>query len=72
MPCSLGDTEPGLVRVSDVLGSNPMSLVYRRESRHSASHRAVLDFAIEVVSEHGDLLAGRRPQAQPRSRRGSV
>lgn len=64
IPCSLGDTEPGLVRVSEVLGSNPMSLVYRRESRHSASHRAVLDFAIEVMSEHGDLLAGRRPQAK--------
>ena len=70
LPCSLGDTEPGLVRLSDVLGSNPMSLVYRRESRHSASHRAVLDFALEVVAEHGELLAGRRPQAkQPRPSR---
>jgi DNA-binding transcriptional LysR family regulator len=70
LPCSLGDAEPGLVRVSDVLGSNPMSLVYRRESRHSASHRAVLDFALEVMAEHGELLAGRRPR--PRiDRRGS-
>jgi len=62
LPCSLGDAEPALVRVSDVLGSQPMSLVYRRESRHSAAHRAVLDFAVEVVAEHGELLAGRRPQ----------
>ena len=65
LPCSLGDTDPGLVRLSDVLGSNPMSLVYRRESRHSASHRAVLDFALEVVAEHGELFAGRRPRVTP-------
>lgn len=65
LPCSLGDLDPTLVRLSDVLGSNQMSLVYRRESRHSAPHRAVLDFALEVLAEHGELFAGRRPQPKP-------
>jgi hypothetical protein len=48
--------------LSGVLGSGDLSAVYRREARLSPSLRAVVDFAAEVVAEHGDLFAGRRPR----------
>jgi DNA-binding transcriptional LysR family regulator len=61
LPCGLGDSEPSLRRLSPVLGATDLSIVYRSEARHSASLRAVVDFALDVVAEHGDLFAGRRP-----------
>jgi DNA-binding transcriptional LysR family regulator len=63
LPCGLGDSEPTLRRLSGVLGSGDFSVVYRREARLSPSLRAVVDFAMEIVAEHGDLFAGRRPRA---------
>jgi len=62
LPCGLGDPDPALRRLSDVISVRDLSLVYRRETRLSPSLRAVVDFVVDVVAEHGDLFAGRRPR----------
>jgi DNA-binding transcriptional LysR family regulator len=59
LPCSLGDLEPGLRRLTpEVVGVRPLSLVYRREARLSDEVRAVIRFVIATIREHADLIRG--------------
>jgi DNA-binding transcriptional LysR family regulator len=59
LPCVLGETTPGLRRLTDeVLGTRRMSLVYRREMSRVAPVRAVISFVASVMREHERLIAG--------------
>jgi DNA-binding transcriptional LysR family regulator len=59
LPCFLGDFEPALHRLTrEVLVSQPLSLVYRREARLSKEVRAVIRFVSEVIEQHAAALAG--------------
>jgi DNA-binding transcriptional LysR family regulator len=61
LPCGLGDESAALRRVhADVVATRPISIVYRRDARVSASVRAVIRFVVDVVRAHGDLLSGSR------------
>jgi DNA-binding transcriptional LysR family regulator len=51
IPCSLGDPDPTLRRVSDVLGTRDISLVYRREARLSEPVRVVVQFVVALMAE---------------------
>ena len=51
IPCSMGDPDPTLHRVSDVLGARDVSLVYRREARLSEPVRIVAQFVVALMSE---------------------
>jgi DNA-binding transcriptional LysR family regulator len=51
IPCSLGDPDPTLRRVSDVLGTRDISLVYRREARLSEPVRVVVQFVVARMAE---------------------
>ncbi len=51
IPCSLGDPDPTLHRVSEVLGSRDVSLVYRREARLSEPVRIVAQFVVALMAE---------------------
>lgn len=61
LPCILGDTEPGLRRLtSEVLGTRTVSLVYRREALLSEPVRAVIGFVMQVMRESAALVSGVR------------
>ncbi len=60
LPCVLGDAEPGLRRLTaEVVATRGLSLVYRRESRLSASVRAVVRFVVETIRRNADRIAGK-------------
>ncbi|WP_192249036.1 LysR family transcriptional regulator [Mesorhizobium silamurunense] len=59
MPCMLAEPEPRMVRLTpDILGSHPVSLVYRREIGDEAPVRAVIRFVTAVVRDHAALIGG--------------
>ena len=59
MPCMLAEAEPRMVRlVPDILGSHPVSLVYRREIGAEAPVRAVIRFVTAVIKDHAALISG--------------
>ncbi|RRH93425.1 hypothetical protein EH240_29710 [Mesorhizobium tamadayense] len=59
MPCMLAEPEPRMVRLTpDILGSHPVSLVYRREIGDEAPVRAVIRFVIAVVGDRAALIGG--------------
>jgi DNA-binding transcriptional LysR family regulator len=65
LPCFLGDVEPGLRRVtSQVLATQPLSLVYRREARLSEPVRAAIRFVKTVVRQHSGLIGGSRGESK--------
>jgi len=57
LPCFLGDGDPDLVRVGDGLTafSREIWLLVHRDLRNTPSVRAVMDFAVAVVSRHKGL-----------------
>lgn len=60
MPCMLAEPEPRMVRLTpDILGSHPVSLVYRREIGDEAPVRAVTRFVTAVVRDHAALIGGK-------------
>lgn len=64
MPCMLAETKPRMIRlVPDVLGSHPVSIVYRREIGAEAPVRAVIRFVASVIKAHSALIGGQRPRA---------
>jgi len=63
LPCSLGDAEPALRRLTPkVLATRTLSLVYRREARLSKDVRAVIRYVVEVMREHAARIGGVRPE----------
>ena len=61
LPCSLGDVEPKLVRLTaDVVARHTMWLVYRRELAISNEVRAVIRFLTQLLKEQKSLLSGER------------
>ena len=59
LPCVLGDAEPRLRRLTpEVLGTQPVSLVFRREIGRDAPVRAVIRFVTSVLKEHGAAIRG--------------
>jgi DNA-binding transcriptional LysR family regulator len=62
VPCSLGDAEPDLVRLtSKVIVSRPLSVIFRKEAKRSREVRAVIDFVVEVIRKNEKLITGVRP-----------
>lgn len=60
LPCLLGDAEPRLRRLApDVIGRQPVSLVYRADVGRSAPVRAVVRFVAAVVKRHAAAIEGR-------------
>ena len=61
LPCSLGDVEPGLRRLTtNVVATQALCLIYRKEARLSKNVRAVIRFVVEVMKEHADRISGVR------------
>jgi DNA-binding transcriptional LysR family regulator len=61
LPCSLGDGEPALCRLTaDAIATRPVSIVYRRDGRVSSTLKTVIRFVTETVGAHADRLAGVR------------
>ena len=59
MPCMLAEPEPRMVRLTpDILGSHPVSLVYRREIGDEAPVRAVICFVTAVIKDHAAMISG--------------
>lgn len=61
LPCIMGDTESGLVRVfgPDVLGSLELWLMARNDLAQLAHVRAVMEFVVDAVKRHRARLEGR-------------
>jgi DNA-binding transcriptional LysR family regulator len=61
LPCLLGDEEPMLKRLTpQVLVTQSLSLVYRREARLSGPVRAAIRFVKAVIRQHRDRISGIR------------
>ncbi len=59
LPCMLGDRERALVRVTpEVLGTNPISVVYTKNAMNSPAVRAVRQLVIRVLKLNAASLAG--------------
>jgi DNA-binding transcriptional LysR family regulator len=58
LPCMLADAEPALRRLTGVVLTRPLSLVYRREARLAKEVRAVIRFVVDVVRQHADRISG--------------
>ncbi|TIQ34277.1 MAG: LysR family transcriptional regulator [Mesorhizobium sp.] len=71
MPCMLAEPEPRMVRLTpEILGSHPVSLVYRRDIGDEAPVRAVIRFVTAVIKDHAAMIGG-EPRRLPESGRGS-
>jgi hypothetical protein len=59
--CLAGDAEPGIRRLTpEVVTTNELSLVYRREARVSPAVRAVARFVVDTVKKNDALILGAR------------
>lgn len=59
MPCVLAEDEPRMIRLTpEVLGSNPLSLAYRREVGNEDRVRAVIRFVASVIRDHAAFIGG--------------
>jgi DNA-binding transcriptional LysR family regulator len=68
VPCSLGDAEPELVRLTPkVIVSRTLSLVFRKEAKLSREVRAVIEFVVDVIRKNEKTISGDRTEA-PRRR----
>jgi molybdate transport repressor ModE-like protein len=65
MPCMLAEREPRVLRLTaEVVGSSPVSLVYRREIGLEGPVRAVIRFVTSVIRENAAWISGRRDEDQ--------
>ena len=71
LPCIMGDTESGLVRVfgPDVLGSLELWLMARNDLAQLAHVRAVMEFVVDAVKRHKARLEGRDHEVRELPRR---
>jgi DNA-binding transcriptional LysR family regulator len=61
LPCILADGEPRLLRLTrEIIGSQVVSLVYRREAGLEPPVRAVIGFAASVIKDNAALIGGER------------
>ncbi len=68
LPCVLGDTAPGLKRLTrEVLGTRKLSLVYRRDMLRVAPVCAVIKLITGLMREHRGLISGAEASSQPDS-----
>jgi DNA-binding transcriptional LysR family regulator len=59
LPCLLGDEEPALRRLTpEVLATQSLSLVYRREAGISEPVRAAIRFVTTVIRQHSPRIKG--------------
>jgi DNA-binding transcriptional LysR family regulator len=59
LPCVLGDAESRLRRLTrEVLGTQPVSLVYKREVGREPPVRAVIRFVTSVFREQAAVIRG--------------
>jgi DNA-binding transcriptional LysR family regulator len=59
LPCIVADIEPGLQRLTpEVLGHNPLTVVYRREARLNRSVSIVIRFVIDAIRARIRTLEG--------------
>jgi len=69
LPCFLGDSEPGLVRVpgAEPLPDRSLWLLLHDDLRKAARVRAFVDFMAAAIGEAKSLLEGRRPSKDQRT-----
>ena len=67
MPCYLGDTEPGLVRVSELIEPLTLELwiLTHPDLRHTARVKALMSYLYDALALEKDLFAGERPSQVP-------
>lgn len=60
LPCFLGDADPDLIRIGEDAPSfvRDIWLLVHRDLRKTPSVRAVMDFVVALITQHGDLSAG--------------
>ena len=63
LPCFLGDTEPGLVRMGDPVPTcdSELWLLSHPELRETARVKALRQWLLKALSAQADLLAGKNP-----------
>jgi DNA-binding transcriptional LysR family regulator len=62
LPCIVADSEPGLKRLTqEILGHNPLTIVYRREALLNRSVSVVIRFVIDALRAHIRALEDDRP-----------
>ena len=59
LPCFLGDADPDLMRIGQDIPafSRDIWLLVHRDLRKTPSVRAVMDFVVALINEHGDFAA---------------
>lgn len=64
LPCFLGDTEPNLVRLGDLIEScdSELWLLSHPELRETLRVKALREWLLKALSSQADLLAGLRPR----------
>jgi len=58
LPCVVGDLEPRLRRLTAVIASRTVSLVYRREAKLSRELHGVIRFVVDVMRANAKQIAG--------------
>jgi len=73
MPCYLGDADPRLVRIGDLLEFRTLELwvLTHPDLRHTARVKALIAFLHEALLEEKDLFEGKRPGNKMRTRKNS-
>lgn len=63
LPCFLGDTEPGLARMGDLIPmcDSELWLLSHPELRETVRVKALRQWLLKALSAHTDLLAGKTP-----------
>jgi DNA-binding transcriptional LysR family regulator len=60
LPCMVGDAEPSLTRLTGIIASPNVSLVYRREAKLSREVRAVMRMVVDVMRQSAERIQGTR------------
>lgn len=70
LPCYLGDTTPGLVRIGSPVAAmtRELWLLTHEDLRRTARVSAFTEFAGQALAKHRPLFEGRDPSARPRSK----
>jgi DNA-binding transcriptional LysR family regulator len=69
LPCMVGDPDPLLTRLTGLIATPNISLVYRREAKVSREARAVMRMVVEVMRENADRIQGKRATPEARASR---
>ena len=64
LPCFVGDSEPGLVRMGETIAElrGPQWLVLNDRTRHDPAVRTTVNRLIAVLKDHRPLIEGSRPR----------